>query len=82
MIMSTDYDFRNTDLFGPVAFRPEFNNFQEINASQAWSLLFTGSNEDKVLGFNPESGRFFTNVLVAIVVSGALWSVFFTGFPY
>jgi hypothetical protein len=80
--MRTDFDFRNTALFGPVAFRPDFNNFQEINASQAWSLFFTGSNEDKTLGANPESGRFFTNALAAIVVSGALWAIFFTGFPY
>jgi hypothetical protein len=79
--MRTDFDFRNASLFGPVAFRPDFNNFQEINASQAWSLFFTGSNEDKALGPNPESGRFFTNALVAIVVAGALWAAFFTGFP-
>jgi hypothetical protein len=80
--MTTDTDFRHSTLFGPVAFRPDFNNFQPINASQAWSLFFTGSNEDKNLGANPETGRFFTNALIAIVVSGGLWATFFTGFPY
>jgi hypothetical protein len=80
--MRTDFDFRNTSLFGPVVFRPDFNNFQEINSVQAWSLFFTGSQEDKTLGLNPESGRFLTNVLAAIVVAGGLWAAFFTGFPF
>jgi hypothetical protein len=80
--MRTDFDFRNSSLFGPVVFRPGFNNFQEINAAQAWSLFFTASNEDKAIGFNPESGRFLTNTLVAIVVAGGLWAAFFTGFPF
>ncbi|MBD2328868.1 hypothetical protein [Alkalinema sp. FACHB-956] len=77
--MRTDLEFRRPELFGPVVFRPEFNAFQEINAAQAWSLFFTGSQEDKALGFNPEIGRFFTNALIAIGVSGVLLATFFTG---
>jgi hypothetical protein len=75
--MQTDFDLRNKDLFGPVAFRPDFNNFEKVSATQAWSLLFTGSREDKVFGFNPEIGRFFNTGLVAIVVTGALWTLIF-----
>jgi hypothetical protein len=80
--MRTDFDFRTGSLFGPVVFRPDFNSFQEINSAQAWSLFFTGSQEDKVLGFHPESGRFLTNVLAATVLAGGLWAAFFTGFPF
>jgi hypothetical protein len=57
--MIPDLDFKNPDLFGPVVFRPTFNNFETINVNQAWSLLFTSGEEDKALGFNPEAGRFF-----------------------
>jgi hypothetical protein len=45
--MKTDFDYRNTELFGPVVFRPDFNNFKPINVNQAWSLFFTASREDK-----------------------------------
>ena len=81
--MRTDFDFPSKYLLGPVIFRPDFNAQAEaLTVNQAWSLFFTGSQEDKALGFNPEAGRFFTNVLAAIVVSGALWAAFFTGFPF
>jgi hypothetical protein len=77
--MRTDYDFKNPALFGPVAFRPEFNNFQEITPAQAWSLFFTGSNEDKVFDRNPEAGRFFTAVVGVSALAIALWGLTFTG---
>lgn len=70
--------YRNKDLFAPVVFRSGFNSFQPINANQAWSLFFTAGNEDKNLGFNPETGRFFTNLLIAIVVAGSLGAIIFT----
>jgi hypothetical protein len=78
--MKTDLDYRNRDLFGPVAFRPDFNNFKPINVNQAWSLFFTASREDKALGFNLETGRFFTYSLIAIVVTGVSWAVIFRSF--
>ena len=79
--MNADLDiFQNKDLFAPVVFRSTFNKFESINGNQAWSLFFTGGNEDKTLGFNPESGRFFTNVLIAIVVSGSIISAVLTNF--
>jgi hypothetical protein len=43
-------------------------------------LFFTGGKEDKTLGFNPEAGRFFTNVLIAIVVSASIISAVLTNF--
>jgi hypothetical protein len=69
---------QNKDLFAPVVFRSTFNQFEPINANQAWSLFFTGGNEDKTLGFNPEAGRFFTNLLIAIAVSGSIAGIVFT----
>ncbi|MBR8838170.1 MAG: hypothetical protein DSM106950_30250 [Stigonema ocellatum SAG 48.90 = DSM 106950] len=68
--MKTDLDFTSPELFGSVVFRPSFNSFQIINPTQAWSLLFTGGQEDKALG--DQGGSFFTNLLIAIVVSGVL----------
>jgi hypothetical protein len=77
--MNADFDiFQNKDLFAPVIFRSDFNKFQPINANQAWSLLFTAGNEDKALGFNPEVGRFFTNLLIAAGIAGSIWGLVFT----
>jgi len=71
--MNTDLQIpKNKDLFAPVVFRSDFNNFEPISSNQAWSLFFTGGTEDKKLGFEPEAGRFFTNLLVGIVVTGAI----------
>lgn len=75
--MTTDFDFHNPELFGPVAFRPEFNNFQKINATQAWSLLFTASREDKALGFSVTTGKFFTYSLMATALFSVLGVVIF-----
>ncbi|AFY35435.1 hypothetical protein Cal7507_5090 [Calothrix sp. PCC 7507] len=68
--MITDLDFRSPELFGPVVFRPDFNSFKTINASQAWSLFFTGGREDKQLDSNPRIGLFFTSILLALGISG------------
>lgn len=77
--MNSDFDiYNNKDLFAPVVFRSDFNNFQKINVNQAWSLFFTVGNEDKELGFEPEVGKFFTNLLMAIVISGIIGGVVFT----
>jgi hypothetical protein len=34
--MKTDFDYPKKDLIGLVVFRPDFNNFEIINANQAW----------------------------------------------
>lgn len=76
--MQTDFDYPKTELIGAVVFRPEFNeNNRLININQAWSLFFTGGNDENALGFNTELGSFFTNMLVAIVVAGSLWAAIF-----
>ncbi len=79
--MTNDFDFQQKDLFGPVIFRPEFNNFEQIDTNKAWSLFFTGGNEDKALGFNNNLGSFFNNTLIAVVVAGTIWGLFFSNLP-
>ncbi|MBD2344752.1 hypothetical protein [Anabaena subtropica] len=68
--MINDLDFQTPELFGSVVFRPDFNSFKTINASQAWSLFFTGGREDKQLDSNPQIALFLTSVLVALGISG------------
>ncbi len=68
--MITDLDFQSPELFGPVVFRPDFNSFKTVNASQAWSLFFTGGKEDKQLDSNPRIGLFLTSILLGLGVLG------------
>lgn len=76
--MRTDFDFPKKDLIGPVVFRPDFTNFEKINPNQAWSLFFTAGQDDKALGQEIELGKFFTNLLIAVGVTGILWGTFFS----
>jgi hypothetical protein len=77
--MQTDFDIiRNKDLFAPVVFRSDFNQGEQISTNQAWSLFFTAGQEDKTLGFQPELGNFFTNLLIAVGVTGTIWGLFFS----
>ncbi|MCS6960342.1 MAG: hypothetical protein RMK91_09870 [Pseudanabaenaceae cyanobacterium SKYGB_i_bin29] len=51
-------------------FTPEFNQFAVITATQAWSLFFSVSQNDKHLGEDPMIGRYFTVGLLGMVVAG------------
>ncbi len=75
--MTTNLDLNFSELFAPVVFRADFNSFENINATQAWSLFFTGGKEDKTLGFNPQAGLFYTIILLAIVASGIAGTLVF-----
>lgn len=78
--MNTIFNYEGRNLFVPTVFREDFNKFAPISATQAWSLFFTASREDTALGFNPEAGRFWTNVLLAVVASGILGVLIFQSF--
>lgn len=81
MTTAADFDYSdNKDLLAPVVFRADFNNGEPITVTQAWSLFFTAGREDKVLGFEPELGRFFTNILLSVGVTGGVWAIFFSNF--
>ncbi|MFB2768272.1 hypothetical protein ACE1AT_03105 [Pelatocladus sp. BLCC-F211] len=74
----TDVNLTSPSVFSPVVFRSGFNHFEKINATQAWSLLFTGGREDKTLGLSPTVGRFLNLSLIAI--AGILWTFLFRPF--
>ncbi|NJM17826.1 MAG: hypothetical protein HC836_14960 [Richelia sp. RM2_1_2] len=78
--MKTDFDFPRKDLLGSVVFRPDFNNFAAINVNQAWSLFLTAGKDDKLLGEQTELGKFLTNLLIGIGVTGILWVSLFKNF--
>jgi hypothetical protein len=70
--------FESSTALEPMVFNNDFNDKTvALNASQAWSLFFTGGKTDKVLGFKPGLGRLFTLTTVAIaavgIVSSAGW---------
>ncbi|WP_309732413.1 hypothetical protein [Chamaesiphon sp. OTE_75_metabat_556] len=53
-------------------FNPEFNRFQKINATEAWSLFFSASNKDQLLGSDRQTGNYFTFGLLGAAVAYAL----------
>ena len=78
--MKTDLDFRNPDLFGHTTFRSTFNNFEDINSTQAWSLFFTAGQNDAALGFNPAVGNVFNSLVLSAVGMGILSTLLFHPF--
>ncbi len=73
--METRFAYEGQDLYTPVVFRSDFNNFAKLSATQAWSMFFTASQEERALGSNPEVGRFFTNLLIAAGVAFVVGSI-------
>jgi topoisomerase IA-like protein len=53
-------------------FTPEFNQFETINATQAWSLFFTIRASDRLLGEDPAVGRYITLALFSAILTGIL----------
>ena len=53
-------------------FSPNFNNFENINQTQAWSLFFAFGRNANLLGSNSFNGRFFTLSLTAAVVAAVV----------
>ncbi|MBD2514446.1 hypothetical protein H6G93_05385 [Nostoc sp. FACHB-973] len=76
--MRTNVALTNPSLFSPVVFGLGFNHFEKINATQAWSLFFTGGRGDQALGLSPTVGRFFNFSLLAI--ASILWIFLFRPF--
>ncbi|WP_144415970.1 hypothetical protein [Calothrix sp. 336/3] len=62
----TNADLTSNSVFTPVVFKTSFNHFEKINATQAWSLLFTGGKKDRALGLSPMVGRLLTLGLFAV----------------
>jgi hypothetical protein len=70
--------YEDSYFWDPVVFRSTFNgNREPLTLNQAWSLFLTIGQGDKDLGLNPEAGRFLLNVLIAVGVTGMVWSLIF-----
>ncbi len=75
--METKFDFSGKNLFTPIAFREDFNQFARLSETQAWSMFFTASREDNALGFSKSIGRFWTGLVIASVVEAMLGATIF-----
>ena len=53
-------------------FNPEFNHFQKIGATQAWSLFFSASNKDRLLGSDAKTGNYLTFGLLGAAFAYAI----------
>ncbi|WP_026103445.1 hypothetical protein [Pseudanabaena sp. PCC 6802] len=78
--MKTMFNFEGKNLYTPIAFRSDFNQFAPLSATQAWSMFFTASREDTALGFDARAGQFWNNLLLAVVASGILGVLIFQSF--
>jgi hypothetical protein len=79
--MKVKSDIGDSNSSVPVAFRDEFNQFENISATQAWSLFFTGSHEDTSLGKSKVVGIFWNILLIGTIVAGIV-SVLIFNTPY
>lgn len=78
--MKTTFNYDGEYLFMPTVFRPDFNKFAPLSATQAWSMFFTASREDTALGSNPITGQFWNSMLIATVTAGILEALVFQAF--
>ena len=53
-------------------FNSEFNRFQKIDATQAWSLFFSASNTDRLLGSERKTGNYLTFGLLGAAIASAI----------
>jgi hypothetical protein len=53
-------------------FSPNFNNFENRDQTQAWSLFFAFGRNSGILGSSRVSGRLFTLSLTAAVVASVV----------
>jgi hypothetical protein len=78
--MKTKFTLATANLSEPVVFQDKFNDHsQTLNATQSWSLFFTGGKSENSLGSEPVMGRAATAATVAIAAAGVLSSVFLVG---
>ncbi|MFM7887650.1 MAG: hypothetical protein ACKPCM_13380 [Pseudanabaena sp.] len=52
-----------------LIFTKNFNKFQAINVTQAWSLFLTGCKKDDSLGKNPMIGKYVTVAILGAVIA-------------
>ena len=77
--MRTNFEYNQKNLYTPVVFRNDFTN-ANLSLNQAWSLFFTGGEDENLLGKNPQKGWFYNNALMAIIVTGIIATTVFNNF--
>jgi hypothetical protein len=75
--MISKFEYNPKNLYTPVIFRQDFNA-ATITATQAWSLFFTAGQEENLFGTEKETGWFYNNFLVAVVISLGIGAAFFS----
>jgi hypothetical protein len=68
---NTPHTYMQSQTVAPI-FNAEFNHFQKINPTEAWSLFFSASNKNWLLGTNAKTGNYFTFGLLGAVVAAAI----------
>ncbi len=58
-----------------LIFTPSFNQFQTINATQAWSLFLTVCKKDDSLGKNPMIGKYVTVSILGAIIAQILEAI-------
>ena len=58
-----------------LIFTSNFNKFQSINATQAWSLFLTGCKKDDSFGKNPMIGKYLTVAILGSVIAQILEAI-------
>lgn len=53
-------------------FNAKFNQFQTITTTEAWSLFFSASNKDRLLGSDSKTGKYITFALFGAVIASAI----------
>lgn len=81
VFIPANIDLNSPSIFSPVVFKPDFNHFKKINATQAWSLFFTGGRQGMALGLSSKTGRFYNLSLIAMIIAGGIaWTFLFRPF--
>jgi hypothetical protein len=62
-IIQASHTYMRSQATAPI-FNDEFNHFQKINATEAWSLFFSASNKNRLLGSDTKTGNYFTFALL------------------
>ena len=70
-VVQNSHTYMQSQNTAPI-FNAEFNRFQKIGATQAWSLFFSASNKDRLLGSDLKTGNYFTFGLLGAVIASAI----------
>ena len=60
-------------------FTSKFNQFEQISATKAWSLFFTFSQGEHLLGSESKTGRYLTVGLLSVAIASILEIAIFAG---